>query len=306
MKSVLKKNMKYFLFTILSLGLASACKSNTSPQMNEDEVWKLGWRMIENSMDENFEIADLQFDSLLIFTEDMDFKFLVTGLKIKSELEKNDEVLKILNGQSQDTLNSICQRQFASDLEPCLNTPNEQVENKTLQMEIIMMFVEDQAARGNLMNDIISKYNLDTAQITNGNGVSVDARNRDRLKEIISEFGFPNRRLIGREAMNGVFIMIQHSDGDKEWQKSQLENIEMAVKNGDLDGQSYAYLFDRIKINSGEKQRYGTQFSKVDPLNKIVELADTEDLKNLDNRRREIGMMPINMYKRLMLKNLSR
>jgi hypothetical protein len=104
--------------------------------------------------------------------------------------------------------------------------------------------------------------------------------------------------------MQGVFLMIQHSDGDKEWQKAQLINIEKAVKKGDMDGQSYAYLYDRIKINSGEKQLYGTQFSNVDPINKTVELAETEDMENLDKRRMEMGMMPIKMYKEFMLKNL--
>ena len=166
------------------------------------------------------------------------------------------------------------------------------------------MYVDDQAVRGNLLSDIISKYNIDTTQITNENRFNVDANNRNRLKEIFGEFGFPNRKLIGKEAMYGIFLMIQHSGGDKDWQKSQLKNIKISVKNGDMDGQSYGYLYDRIKINSGEKQLYGTQFSNVDPINKTVELADTEDLKNLDSRRREIGMMPIGMYKKFMLKNL--
>jgi hypothetical protein len=71
-----------------------------------------------------------------------------------------------------------------------------------------------------------------------------------------------------------------------------------------MDGQKYAYLYDRIKINSGEKQLYGTQFEKVDPINKTVELADTENIENLDNRRMKVGMMPIKMYKEYMLKNL--
>ncbi|MFT6416991.1 MAG: hypothetical protein ACJARZ_002343 [Dokdonia sp.] len=68
-----------------------------------------------------------------------------------------------------------------------------------------------------------------------------------------------------------------------------------------MDGQSYAYLSDRIRINNGDKQRYGTQFPKVDLIHKKVELADTE---HLDRHRREIGMMPIGMYKKFMLKNL--
>ena len=110
--------------------------------------------------------------------------------------------------------------------------------------------------------------------------------------------------MVGKDAMQGIFLMIQHADGDKEWQKSQLSNIEQAVKNGDMDGQSYAYLYDRIKINGGEKQRFGTQFSNVDPLSKTVVLAETENLEDLDIRRMEVGMMPIEMYKELMLKNL--
>jgi hypothetical protein len=32
-------------------------------------------------------------------------------------------------------------------------------------------------------------------------------------------------------------------------------------------------------------------------------LHDIEDLENLDERRREVGMMPIEMYKRKPLKN---
>jgi hypothetical protein len=32
-------------------------------------------------------------------------------------------------------------------------------------------------------------------------------------------------------------------------------------------------------------------------------LADTEDVENLDRRRMEVGMMPIQMYKQFMLNN---
>jgi hypothetical protein len=156
------------------------------------------------------------------------------------------------------------------------------------------------------MEDIITKYSLDKTQIVNESMAIVDERNRQKLNEIIKEFGFPTKEMVGKDAMNGIFLIIQHADGDKEWQKSQLPNIEQAVKNGDMDGQSYAYLYDRIKINGGEKQRYGTQFAKVDPINRTVELAETEDIENLDKRRMEVGMMPIEMYKRFMLRSLQK
>src|SRR5690606_18085010 len=119
----------------------------------------------------------------------------------------------------------------------------------------------------------------------------------------IEDYGFPTKGMVGKDAMHGIFLIIQHADGDKEWQKSQLVNIEQAVKNGDMDGESYAYLYDRIKINGGEKQRFGTQFSNLDPLSKTLVLAETENMDDLDVRRMKVGMMPIDMYKELLLKN---
>lgn len=73
-----------------------------------------------------------------------------------------------------------------------------------------------------------------------------------------------------------------------------------------MDGQSYAYLYDRVRINGVEKQLYGTQFADVDPVNGTVTLAETEDIDNLDHRRMGIGMMPIEMYKELMIKNIQK
>ncbi len=50
---------------------------------------------------------------------------------------------------------------------------------------------------------------------------------------------------------------------------------------------------------------FGVSINKnVDPINKTVELSDTEDIENLDRRRMEVGMMPIQMYEQIMLRNL--
>ena len=294
---------KIVLLSIVFVAL-TCCNRGKKYEMSDAEIWKLGWRMIESSMEENYEIANLQFDSLRNVATEIDRKYLLTGLQVKSKIGKNTEVLEILKMQNDVMLQRICKSVFLSNLKPCQEVWPEEIGNKELQNELIKMYVDDQAVRGNVMRDIIYKYKVDTLQISNQNGVMVDSRNRDRLQEIFRESGFPTKKDVGKEAMNGIFLMIQHADGDKEWQKSQLKNIETAVKNGDMNGQNYAYLFDRIKINSNQKQRYGTQFAKVDPINGTVELAETEDLKNLDTRRREIGMMPIAMYKKFMLKNL--
>lgn len=294
------------ILTLIAFGIIilTSCKQNKSQQMTDVEVWQLGWRMIANSMEKNYELASSQFDSLRNSTKIIDTKYLVTGLEIKNELGKVDEITEIINSQQKDMLQEICGKRFLSHYSVCEEYSIEEVGNKELQIELIKMYVDDQASRGNLMEDIILKYNIDSTEVTQDGAVIVDERNRNRLKEMFQEYGFPTRELVGKDAMQGIFLMIQHSDRDKEWQKVQLANIEKAVKRGDMAGQSYAYLYDRIKVNSGEKQLYGTQFAHVDPINKTVELAETEDLDNLDGRRMEMGMMPIQMYKKFMLKNL--
>ena len=298
--------MKNHLLPLLIAGclFLAAYHQPAKTQLSEEETWRLGWRMIKSTIEANSDLAELQFDSLLANSSGIDQKFLITGLEVKNELGKTDELIKLLKKQDTAVLKEICIKQYLKKLSPCSGFSIEEVANKALQLELIQMYVNDQAARGNRMQHIINQYKLDTTQINKISLYEVDEINRNQLKKIIEKYGFPTKALVGRDAMNGIFLIIQHADQDKEWQRSQLKNIEIAVKNLDIDAQSYAYLFDRIKVNNGEKQVYGTQFAKVDPVNKIVKLAPTENIKDLDKRRMEIGMMPIAMYKGFMLQEL--
>ena len=294
---------KILIHVIFGLIIFTSCEHGKSQKMTDVEIWQLGWRMIGSSMDENFELANIQFDTILKNSKIIDSKYLITGLEVKKEIGKDEEIIEILSSQPIEMLQEICKKQVLSNFEICKKYSVEIVENEKLQLELIKMYVNDQYVRSNLMTDILQKYNLSKDQvIIDSNGINTDERNRERLKEIIAKYGFPTKKMVGKDAMNGVFFMIQHADGENAWQKSQLTNIKNAVKMGDLDSQSFAYLYDRIKINSGEKQLYGTQFANVDAVNNIVELDKTEDIDNLDKRRMEIGMMP--MYKKLMLKNI--
>lgn len=289
------------------MSLASCIESKEEIGTTEAERWKLGWRMVDSSWEENYQLAEKQFDSLLTVSDELDYRILITGLETLHALGKSDKIMDILNQQDKNKLQDICSSdlftQQLKGVKACDGIVSEQVQHPALQIELIKMYVDDQATRGNMMESLMSKYNINKDEITDEDGVTVDATNREKLKEIFREYGFPTREMVGKDAMQGVFLMIQHADGDTAWQKSQLPNIEKAVKNGDMDGQSYAYLYDRIKMNHGEKQRYGTQFSNVDPVNKTVTLAETENIEKLDERRMKVGMMPIHMYKDLMLKN---
>ena len=144
-------------------------------------------------------------------------------------LGKKEKIISVLSKQNQRTLEEICSKELftekLTDIQICKSVAkDENVESKVLQIELIKMYINDQSVRGNVLSEIISKYKLDEYELTKVDAVSIDKMNRDRLKEIIIESGFPTRQLVGKDAMQGIFLMIQHSDGDKEWQKAQLPN----------------------------------------------------------------------------------
>ncbi len=298
----------HHLLTIIFLNLfPSTYLEHRDLRLSDTEKWKLGWRMVISSMEKDYELGERQFDSLLATKSRIDQKFMLTGLQILNIINAKEKFSLILKRVDNETLEFLCSKSLinkaSTEFEYC-KPFNYEVTNPELQLELIKMYINDQIARGGNMDNVISKYKLSKEEaVKTADAMSIDEENRNKLKGIFAKYGFPTKKMVGNDAMNGVFLMIQHSDNDKVWQKSQLPNIELAVKKGDMDGQSYAYLYDRIKINSGEKQLYGTQFSKVDPVNKMAELAATEDLENLDRRRMEIGMMPIETYRAFMLKS---
>ena len=65
----------------------------------------------------------------------------------------------------------------------------------------------------------------------------------------------------------------------------------------DISKTNIAYLKDRVLVNNGKKQLFGTQFYT----NKkgIFGPRPIKDIKNLNKRRKEYGLPPFSEYKKL-------
>jgi hypothetical protein len=291
----------YFLFASLVLFLFYSCKTHDSNNKSNEQLYELRWQVFENNYLGNYRLAEKKFDSLLTFKPEFDRSLFIDGLEAKHNLGKLDDVSNLLGSLDLNKKNKLCQVDFLKKNSNCSCCNQQKYENELLHLELINMYVNDQAVRGNLLIDLINEYNIDSTSIVRTNAVRVDSTNISRLKEIIEIYGFPNESLVGTGGMKAVFIFIQHADRFPDWQKAQLDHIKNAVIMNELKAERYAYLFDRIRVNSGEKQLYGTQFKKVDIVNGIAEIKDTEDMDGLYRRRMEIGMMPLDVYKRFML-----
>jgi len=91
---------------------------------------------------------------------------------------------------------------------------------------------------------------------------AVDIGHNQMIWRIIEQYGYPTKKMIGEKGMKAFWLLIQHQDYDLELQKQCL-------KNCDFDVESKQLLTDRVLINSGEKQIYGTQHMRL-PDGKIV------------------------------------
>lgn len=92
----------------------------------------------------------------------------------------------------------------------------------------------------------------------------VDSSNLTRIEEIIEQYGYPGASLVGSPCNEAAFYVIQHSDKIKHF----IPYIEEAAKKSELPFRLYAMMLDRLLMQEGKEQLYGTQamsFSTINP-----------------------------------------
>jgi hypothetical protein len=121
---------------------------------------------------------------------------------------------------------------------------------------------------------------------------AVDEGNTKWMKEVIEKHGWPGKSLVGDDGASAAWLMVQHADRDRAFQKKCLALME-AMPAGEVRGENIAYLQDRVLVGEGKKQRYGTQTTEVD--GKFTP-SPIEDEEHVDERRKGLGMAPLAEY----------
>jgi hypothetical protein len=118
----------------------------------------------------------------------------------------------------------------------------------------------------------------------------LDAVHESRIHRIIQANGYPTHDLIGPEAMKSFWLLIQHQDFDPALQEACLNHC-------DFDPKEKAHLTDRVRINSGRDQIYGTQFMRKE--GKLVP-QPIEDEEHVNERRLFVGLETMEVYTKKM------
>jgi len=87
---------------------------------------------------------------------------------------------------------------------------------------------------------------------------AVDQANQAALLAMVPPEGWFLKSRYGETASAAAFHIVQHAD-ETLWRRF-LPVLEPLVAKGEMDGQSYAMMFDRRATSEGRPQRYGTQF----------------------------------------------
>lgn len=183
--------------------------------------------------------------------------------------------------------------------DPSPAATNVEVKDEKLRQELLRRMQADQEARKPMMALMQQHQEAGPEQIKNMNLPAVkhmnkiDRDNTDRMKEIVKRFGWPGKSLVGKDGANAAWILVQHADHDRPFQKRCLGLLHPAVKNGEATGEQLAYLTDRVRIGENKKQVYGTQFRFVDGK---LQPYPIEDEANVDRRRKAVGLSTLADY----------
>jgi hypothetical protein len=163
------------------------------------------------------------------------------------------------------------------------------------------MKIEDQKWRGLLRQ--LWNNEIDTIRYTRKyiqeNCHLTDSLNYYICKTIHDKYGFPNYDIVGNKVSNDYWLLIQHQDSRISFQDSVLKKMKIEVDKGLASGLNYAYLIDRVKVNTNQLQIYATQM-QLNKNNTSYEPKPVIDPEHLNERRKSVGLNTIEEYVKVM------
>jgi hypothetical protein len=165
---------------------------------------------------------------------------------------------------------------------------------KPVKADLEKILVLDQKYRQDYM-EVWKKYGYNSKELIalQKKIHNIDQSNQKYVTKVLDQYGWIGYDTIGYEANNALFLVIQHADSAT--QEKYLPLLKNAVKEKKASPEELALLEDRVLIRRGEKQIYGSQV-QCDSTGLKCWVLPITDEKNVDNRRKAIGLPPLAVY----------
>ena len=171
------------------------------------------------------------------------------------------------------------------------NKKNSSILKPELALEICKMGFKDQNGRQKILRIEQIGENKSTLDSLWTIQNKQDSINREYITKLIDQNSmlFPSITEIGNTASRFAFLMLQHSSYDVR--KKYYKTIKFAMENNHLEKRYFAMYLDRLLIDEGKKQLYGTQMQK-NKEGKLV-LFPVKRKFNMNRRRLRLGLAKI-------------
>ncbi|HKQ53621.1 MAG TPA: DUF6624 domain-containing protein [Pyrinomonadaceae bacterium] len=126
---------------------------------------------------------------------------------------------------------------------------------------------------------------------------AIDNKNKRKLDRLVERYGWPTKSMVGSEASGAAFLVVQH--GDPAYMKKYFPLIKAAAAKGEAKPGQAAMMEDRMLMNEGKKQIYGTG-AQTDPVTNELKLWPIENEEEVDARRAAVGLPPLAEYLKMM------
>ncbi len=124
---------------------------------------------------------------------------------------------------------------------------------------------------------------------------SVFSSHHERLEKIFARHGYPGYDKVGTKGAKHFWLLVQHLDKWPAFQEQVLAAMEKELKNKNASATDFAYLTDRVRLNTGRQQVYGTQLTyNTDSCQAIPK--PLENPASVNARRKSVDLESIEKY----------
>lgn len=113
-------------------------------------------------------------------------------------------------------------------------------------------------------------------------------QNANWLKSKLKRYPLHSIKYAGVEGSKAAWLIVQHADHDVVWQENVKRDLLPLVEAKDFDGASYAMLVDRVSVNQGLLQTYGSQGKCQD--DGVWHPKPIADPESVNERRKAVGL----------------
>lgn len=170
--------------------------------------------------------------------------------------------------------------------------------NPQLQAELVAM--QDTISNARQLRDGALASTVAQMRVT-----ELNAANVARLHAILDQYGWPGKKLVGKDGSHAAYLLaalsVGHDPATVVADQAFLQRVLTLMNRAgdDVDKTDRAILDDRVAAMTGQPQRYGTQLKCEAGV--LMPLTPIRDRAHLDERRAAVGLRPF----RAQLKNVA-